>query len=166
VALRAPVLLTAAHEFADFDCGEPSLNEWLKRRALGNIATGATRTFVAWDGSRVVGYYALSSGDVAAAIVPGRVKRNMPDPVPVVLLARLAVDRGWQGKQLGRSLFRDGVQRVVQAAELIGIRAIVVQAISEEARGFYRALGFDACPGELMMMVVTLGDARAVLEGS
>jgi len=103
-------------------------------------------------------------GDVAAAIVPGRVKRNLPDPVPVVLLARLAVDRGWQGKQLGRSLFRDGVQRVVQAAELIGIRAIVVQAISEEARGFYRALGFDACPGELMMMVVTLGDARAVLE--
>jgi GNAT superfamily N-acetyltransferase len=163
VALQAPVLLTAAHQLTDFDCGEPSLNDWLKRRALANTVSGATRTYVACEGDPttggVAGYYALAAGDVSAALVPGKIKRNMPDPVPVVLLARLAVDRRWQGKQLGRSLFRNAVQRVLQAADQIGIRAIVVQAISEDARRFYLAMGFDPCPGDPRMLVVTLKDA-------
>jgi GNAT superfamily N-acetyltransferase len=104
----------------------------------------------------VVGYYALASGAVTVASVPGRFRRNMPDPVPVVILARLAVDRVYQGRGPGRALFRDGARRVAQAADAIGIRGIVVHAISEDARTFYLALGFDPCPGEPMTLVVTL----------
>ena len=87
----------------------------------------------------------------------------MPDPIPVAVLARLAVDRAYQGCGVGRALFRDGAHRVAQAADAIGIRGIVVHAISEEARKFYVALGFDPCRGEPMMLVVTLSDVRAAL---
>jgi GNAT superfamily N-acetyltransferase len=90
----------------------------------------------------------------------------MPDPIPVVVLARLAVDRRYQGRGLGRALFRDAAQRVAQAADTIGICGIVVHAISEEARKFYVALGFDSCPAEVMTLVVTLGDIRATLGAS
>jgi GNAT superfamily N-acetyltransferase len=165
VPLSSPTLLTVDHDIAEFNSGETSLDEWLRRRALANIASGASRTFVVCEGNTVAGYYALAAGDVAAARVPGRVRRNMPDPIPVVVLARLAVDRNWQGRQLGRSLFRDAVGRVIQAADTIGIRAIVVHAISDDARMFYLALGFDECPGEPMMLVVTLNDARAAFLG-
>ena len=98
------------------------------------------------------------------ASVPGRFRRNMPDPVPVAILARLAVDQAYQGRGLGRALFRDAARRVAQAADVIGIRGIVVHAISEEARTFYLALGFERCPGEPMTLVVTLADVRAGLK--
>jgi predicted N-acetyltransferase YhbS len=111
----------------------------------------------------VVAYYALASGAIAQVAIPGRFRRNMPDPIPVVVLARLAVDRSHQGQGLGRALFRDAARRVVQAADTIGIRGIVVHAISEEARKFYIALGFDPCPTERMTLVATLRDIRAAL---
>lgn len=114
----------------------------------------------------VVAYYALASGAIAQATVPGRFRRNMPDPIPVVVLARLAVDRSYQGRGLGRALFRDAAHRVAQAADTIGIRGIVVHAISEDARKFYIALGFDPCPDEAMTLVVTLQDIRDTLEPS
>jgi GNAT superfamily N-acetyltransferase len=113
----------------------------------------------------VVGYYALASGAVAPAAVPGRFRRNMPGPIPVVVLARLAVDLSCQGRGLGRGLFRDAARRVAHAADVIGIRGIVVHAISEEARRFYAGIGFDTCPSEAMSLVVTLADLRAAPAG-
>ena len=110
-----------------------------------------------------MGYYALASGALTVEIAPGRFRRNMPDPIPVVVLARLAVDRSYQGLGVGRALFRDGARRVVHAADAIGSRGIVVHAISEDARKFYLAPGFDPCPQEPRTLVVTLADVRAAL---
>lgn len=163
--LTVPGPLAAHHQFEDFASGEDSLDDWLKRRARANQLSGATRTFVVCEESRVVAYYALASGAVTLKQVPGRFRRNMPDPIPVVILARLAVDRSWQGRGVGRALFRDAALRVLQAADIIGVRGIVVHAISDEARQFYTALGFDECPHEPMMLVVTLAELRTAFEG-
>jgi GNAT superfamily N-acetyltransferase len=163
MALTAPVLLAGHHDLASFDSGETSLDEWLRKRALANQVSGASRTYVACEGDRVAGYYALASGAVAASSAPGKFRRNMPDPIPVVLLGRLAVDRAWQGQGIGRALFRDAALRVSQAADAIGIRGIVVHALSDDAGKFYRALGFVECPGEPLILLVTLQDLRAAL---
>jgi len=162
--LSAPEPLTDDHQIDSFDSGETVLDDWLRRHARANQATGASRTYVVCEGKRVVAYYALASGAIAQAAAPGRFRRNMPDPIPVVVLARLAVDRNYQGRGLGRALFRDAARRAEHAAEAIGIRGIVVHAISEEARKFYIALGFDPCPAESMTLVVTLPDVRSTLE--
>jgi len=163
VALSPPEPLTDEHEIEYFASGEIVLDDWLRRRAHANQASGASRTYVVCESKRVVGYYALASGAIAQVNVPGKFRRNMPDPIPVVVLARLAVDRNQQGVGLGRAMFRDAARRVAQAADTIGIRGIVVHAVSEEARRFYVALGFDPCPAETMTLVVTLKDIRATL---
>ena len=161
--LLPPELLADRHEFGDFRSAEPSLDDWLKRRARANQVSGASRTYVVCQHQRVIGYYALASGVVTVETAPGRFRRNMPDPIPVVVLARLAVDRDWHGRGIGRGLFRDAARRVSQAADAIGIRGIVVHAISEEARNFYVALGFDQSPREPLTLMVTLFDVRAGL---
>lgn len=163
MALSPPEPLNDSHQIEDFASGEPVLDDWLRRRARANHASGASRTFVLCEGNRVVGYYALASGAISQATVPGKFRRNMPEPIPVVVLARLAIDRRQQGRGLGRAMFRDAAQRVAQAAGTIGIRGIVVHAISEDARRFYIALGFDPCPAESMTLVVALQDIRAAL---
>lgn len=163
VPLSSPEPLTDEDQIDSFDSGEPVLDDWLRRRARANQASGASRTYVVSEGKVVVAYYALASGAIAQAAAPGRFRRNMPDPIPVIVLARLAVDRRYQGRGLGHALFRDAARRVSQAADTIGIRGIVVHAISEEARKFYIALGFDPCPAEAMTLVVTLRDIRAAL---
>jgi GNAT superfamily N-acetyltransferase len=160
--LTAPEPLADAHELAEFDSGVASLDDWLKRRARSNQVAGATRTFVVTDGRRVVAYYAVASGGISVGAAPGRFRRNMPDPIPVALLARLAIDRPWQGRGLGRALFRDGAARVSNAADSLEIRGIVVQAISEPAKAFYLAIGFEASPLDPMTLMVTLADVRAV----
>lgn len=161
MALSRPELLADHHDLENFASGEDSLDDWLRRRARANQLSGASRTYVVSEGNRVVGYYALASGAVASDVVPGRFRRNMPNPIPIVILGRLAVDRAWHRRNLGRGLFRDAAERVVQAADAIGIRGILVHAISEAARNFYLALGFDECPGQPMVLVVTLADLRA-----
>ena len=162
--LSAPESLTNDHEIDAFAEGETALDECLRRRARANQASRATRTYVVCEDKRVVGYYALASGAIAHAIVGGKFRRNMPDPIPVVVLARLAVDLSHQGRGLGRAMFRDAARRVVHASDTIGIRGIVVHAISEEARRFYITLGFDSCPAEAMTLVVGLRDLTATLE--
>lgn len=161
--LLPPGPLTVAHECGNFCSGEATLDEWLKRRAIANQVSGASRTFAVCEGKRVVGFYALASGVITVENALGRFRRNMPNPIPVAVLARLAVDREWQGRGLGRALFRDAACRVSQAADLIGIRGIVVHAISEEAKSFYLAIGFDPSPHEPLTLMVTLSDVRAVL---
>jgi GNAT superfamily N-acetyltransferase len=163
-ALSPPQPLAEDHELEDFDSGEPSLDDWLRRRARSNQVSGASRTYVVLHGKRVIAYYALASGAVTVDTAVGRFRRNMPDPIPVAVLARLAVDRAWHGQGIGRALFRDAARRVTNAADAIGIRGIVVHAISDEARSFYLALGFDPSPREPMTLMVTLGDLRAALD--
>ena len=163
MALSAPEPITTNHQIGDFTSGVVSLDEWLKRRALANQASGAARTFVVCEADKVISYYALASGSVTVAGAPGRFRRNMPDPIPVVVLARLAVDRAYHGRGLGRALVRDAARRVVHAADAIGIRGIVVHAISDDAKAFYLALGFDPSPIEPMTLMITLADIRKSL---
>lgn len=162
--LLPPEPLAEQHEFGAFYSGEPSLDDWLRRRARANQVSGASRTYVVCQGKLVIAYYALASGVIAVESAPGRFRRNMPDPIPVAVLARLAVDVNWHGQGIGRALFRDAAQRVTQAADSIGIRGIVVHAISEQAKQFYLALGFDPSPSEPMTLMVTLSDVRKVLD--
>ena len=161
MTLAPPVLLTAAHGLEQFDCGTSELDEWLRRRALGNQQSGASRTYVVTDEGRVFGYYALAAGAVSVSVVPGRFRRNMPDPIPVVILGRLAIHTSWQGRSVGRALFRDAALRVLNAADTIGVRGILVHAISEHAKAFYVALGFEGSPFEPMTLMITLADLRA-----
>lgn len=158
--LTRPEPLADLHELNDFFCGVSSLDDWLKRRARANQVSGASRSFVVADNHKVVGYYALASGAIAVASSAGRFRRNMPDPIPVAILGRLAIDRSQQGRALGRALFRDCALRIAHAADTIGIRGIVVHAISEQAKVFYQALGFDPSPAEPMTLMVTLADIR------
>jgi GNAT superfamily N-acetyltransferase len=161
--LEAPEPLTEHHKIDAFESGVASLDEWLKRRSAPNQLSGASRTFVARDDDRVVAYYALASSAVAAAATRGRFRRNMPDPIPVVILARLAIDRSHQGRGLGRALFQDAAKRVIHAADSIGIRGLLVHAISEEAKSFYLKLGLEVSPLEPMTLMATLPDLRSAL---
>ena len=162
--LTAPQRLTIAHELEPFDCGIPSLDDWLKRRARRNEQEGASRTYVVCMGQRVVGYYCLAAGSLLCAEAPGRVQRNMPDPIPVMILGRLAVDRAWQGQGLGSALLRDAVLRILNVAEIAGVRAILAHAISEETKRFYESYDFMESPTNPMTLVVTLKDIRAALD--
>jgi GNAT superfamily N-acetyltransferase len=158
--LAAPTHLTAAHDLDDFSCGEPILDEWLKRRALANQASGASRTFVVTDQeSRVYGYYALAAGAVSHQLATGGVRRNMPDPMPVMVLARLAVDHRVQGNWLGGALLQDAVKRAVTVAQHMGVRALMVHALHDRARSFYEYYGFQSSPGDPMMLMLRLSSA-------
>lgn len=163
MTVAAPMLLDDSHLLDAFDCGVPPLDDWLKRRARGNAASGASHTYVACEGAQAVGYYALAAGAVAVTSAPGRFRRNMPDPIPIVVLGRLAIHRSQQGKGLGRALFRDAGLRVLQAAGIIGVRGVLVDAISDDAKAFYLASGMVVSPLDPMTLMVTLADLRASL---
>src|SRR5215216_1926462 len=150
--LIAPVRLTAFHNLAEFDCGTASLNQWLTRQALKNEASGASRTYVVCLDNTVVGYYCLAAGAVVRTEAPKPMQRNMPDPIPVMVLGRLAVDRANQGQGIGKALLRDAIVRVLRAAEIVGIRVILVHAISDEAKRFYLSHGFEESPIEPMTL--------------
>lgn len=161
--LSAPEPLADKHDVTGFQSGVAVLDDWLKRRARANQYSGATRTFVACNGRQVVGYYALAAGSVQIEAAPTRIRRNMPDPVPVAIIGRLAVDRSAQGRGLGRALVRDAGLRLLHAAEILGIRAVLVHALSDDARAFYVALGFTPSPRDPMTLMVTLRDLEAAL---
>ena len=163
MTISAPEPLGAHHEVESFSSGVESLDHWLKRRALKNQATGASRTFVACEGRHVLAYYALASSAVTTNAASGRFRRNMPNPIPVVVFGRLAVDKAWHGKGVGRALVRDAGLRVIQAADTIGVRGMIVHALSPEAKQFYMRLGFDLSPLDPMMLMVTLADLKASL---
>lgn len=161
--LRPPEKLTASLNVEDFDSGNRQLDEWLKRRALKNEAAGASRTYVVCNDRTVVAYYCLANGAVAQTSATGRVRRNMADPIPVMVIGRLAVDFHWQGKGLGRGLLRDAILRILQAAKIAGIRAILVHAISEEAKRFYEQFGFTSSPLDPMTLMLKVSDAAAAI---
>jgi GNAT superfamily N-acetyltransferase len=161
--LSPPEKLSTDHDLSGFDSGEPALDDWLRRRALHNEARGAPRTYVVCFGRKVVGYYALSAGAVAHAHAPGRVRRNMPDPIPVVILGRLAVDKAAHRQSVGTGLLRDAVLRTLQAAEIAGVRAILVHAISEAAKRFYEKYGFIASPVDPMTLMTTTAEVARMI---
>ena len=161
--IGAPEPLTTDYSLDGFDSGVGSLDDWLRRRALQNQASGATRTFVICGAGPVIAYYALAASAVAVDAAPGRGRRNMPDPIPVVVLARLAITRTHQGHGLGRALFQDAANRILHAADTIGIRGVLVHAISQEAKAFYLRLGLIPSPIEPMTLMTTVGELRAAL---
>ncbi len=161
--ISPPEKLSTEHDLSGFNSGEPILDDWLRRRALQNEASGTSRTYVVCAGKQVVGYYTLANGAVTHAEAPGRVRRNMPDPVPVMVLGRLAVDKDFQRHGIGTGLLRDAVLRTVQAAEIAGIRAILVHAISETAKRFYESYGFISSPVDPLTVMIPLAEARKML---
>lgn len=161
--LRPPEKLNSLHQIDSFDSGNIQLDEWLKRRALKNESEGASRTYVLCDRQIVIAYYCLACGVIALTSATGKIRRNMPDPIPVMVIGRLAVDRHWQGLGIGRALLRDAILRTLQAAEIAGIRAILVHAISEDAKRFYQQCGFSVSPIDPMTLMVKVSDAIASL---
>jgi len=161
--LSPPVPIAVDHRLADFECGEASLDDWLKRRALKNQASGASRCFVICTGQTVVGFYCLSAGAISHEIAPKAMRRNMPNPLPVLLLGRLAIDRRYQNLGLGRALLRDVMLRAASVAGDAGVCAILVHAISEQARRFYLSCGFVESPLQPMTLMMTLETVRSIL---
>jgi len=162
LALSAPQPLAATHLLDGFTCGEASLDEWLKRRALTNQLTGASRTFVVTDPDGCVyGYYAMAAGAaVTHQAATSSVRRNMPDPVPAMVLARLAVDHRTQGIKLGASLLQDAVGRAVGVSQNAGVRALLVHALHDSAKRFYEHYGFQESPQHPMTLMLRLYTAK------
>ena len=140
----SPVLLTEAHDSSGFDSGEPVLDDWLRRRAWSNLQLAASRTYVACpkEYNRIAGYHAVSMGQILATEATGGMRRNMPNHIPSVTLGRLAIDRSWQGKGLGRALLFDAVNRAIKASREVSARLVIVHAISPAAEAFYLRNGF------------------------
>ena len=161
--ISAPLPLAADHELAGFESGEPSLDDWLKRRAFKNQANGSSRTYVVCEGKTVIGYYCLAAGAIGHAEAPGAMKRNRPDPVPVLVIGRLAIHQAHHQKGLGTALLNDAIRRAMQAAEIAGVTALLVHAISEQARRFYRSRGFIESPVKPMTLCLMLATVDKAL---
>ena len=154
---QAPQPLLPTHRCNGFASSEPELDAWLIRRAYANQLSGASRTFVVVDGQQtVVGYYALAAGAVSHQNATPSVRRNMPDPVPVMVLARLAVDQRAQGRKLGASLLQDAVKRCALVSQHAGIRAVLVHALNDRAKQFYEHYGFQPSAIHPMTLLLRL----------
>ena len=152
------------HDLSSFDCGNPSLNDWLKRFALTNQQNDSARTYVAQHAGKVVGYYSLSAGSVRKEESPSRVAKGLANhPMGVILLARLAVDRTQQGTGLGKALLADALSRALEACDAIAARAVLVHAIDEQAVAFYRKFGFESSPLDPKQLMLLMKDLRAAL---
>ncbi len=152
--LSPPEFLSERHRLDGFACEEPALADWLKRRALKNQLEGASRTFVVCNGADVIGYYALAAGALSHVSAPGSIRRNMPDPVPIMVLGRLAVHTEWAGQGIGRGLLKDALLRTLRVAREAGIRAVLCHAASNKAKQFYLKHGFVESPiDELTVML-------------
>lgn len=155
--LNAPQPLSPSHRLDEFACGEISLDEWLKRRAMSNQTSGASRTFVVADQEgRVLGYYAMAAGAVSHQMATSGVRRNMPDPVPAMVLARLAIDHRAQGIKLGAAMLQDAVNRAVTVSQNAGVRALLVHALNDRAKQFYEHYGFQESPQHPMTLMLRL----------
>ena len=161
--LSSPIPVTIDHVLANFNSEEPSLDDWLKKRALKNQASGASRCFVVCEGKQVIGYYTLSAGVISHESAVKSMRRNMPDPLPVLLLGRLAIDKKYHNKGLGSALLRDAMLRAVSVARDTGVTAILVHALSAEAKKFYLSRGFVESPLQALTLMMTLETVRSIL---
>ena len=166
-SLHAPVLLTKAHGITGFDCGKLPLNDFLLKYALQNQASGGARTYVLTQGNRVIGYYSLAPASISPADASARVLKGQGRyPVPVILMARFAVDQGEQGKGYGRALFRDALRRALNGSEAIGGRAFLVHAKDAEAHAFYLKFGMEESPTNSLHLLLLFKDIRQSLEAA
>ena len=160
----APQALHAKHQLDDFDCGKPALNEWLVRHALQAQASGSARTCVVVEGGRVAGYFSLAVGQADAMEVPDRIRKGMGGyPIPVVILARLAVSLQDQGKGIGIGMLQEAIRRTMTIADQAGVRALLTHPIDEQASRFYRRFGFESSPIREQQLLLLLKDARKLL---
>lgn len=156
----APRLLESDDDVSRFTCDNDALDHWLRTRAKRNQRDGASRTYVVVHDGRVIAYFSLATAVIPHAQATGRARRNMPDPFPAMLLARLAVDRAFQGAQLGANLLRDAIRRTLVAAEIAGIRVLLAHTIDESARAFYEHFGLEPSPTDELHLMLVLHDAR------
>lgn len=164
MGITAPALLTSQHDVGAFTSDEPTLDIWLKERALKNQMAGASRTYVVCNDNYVIAYYCLSSGIVTTNEATGAIKRNMPREIPMILLGRLAVDTRYTGKGIGRALVNDALQRALQAADIIGVRGVLVDALSPTAKVFWESVGFQASGLDPMKLMVRISDLATILK--
>ena len=166
MSLIPPEALNTGHRVSPFDCGKPALNEWLVRHARQAQASGSAKTFVVADRDRIVGYFSLKVGQVDTLEAPERLRKGMGQyPIPVVLLARLAVSLHHQGRGIGRGLLQDAIRRTLVMAEHAGIRALLAHPIDKDATRFYLRFGFVASPVREQQLLLLLKDARRLLIG-
>lgn len=163
--LRSPEPLNLQHLLEDFDCGKPALNDWLVRHARQAQAAGSSKTFVVTDKNQLVGYFSLSVGQIDSKDAPDRFRKGMGHyPVPVVILARLAVSKNDHKKGIGASLLRDAIKRTALIAEQAGVRAMLTHPIDQEAAAFYRRFGFIQSPLSDHQLLLLLKDAKRWLQ--
>jgi GNAT superfamily N-acetyltransferase len=161
--LQHPTPISTEDVVDDFDSGEISLNEWLKKRAVKNHASGASRCFIVKNDKGVIGYYTLSAGAIGHESVPRPMRRNMPDPLPMLLLGRLAVDQHYHNKGIGQSLLRDAMMRAVTISADAGVFGILVHAFSPQAKQFYISRGFISSPLQPLTLFMTIDTIRLIL---
>jgi predicted N-acetyltransferase YhbS len=161
--MQPPVPLSNSHLIADFDCGVESLNDWLRKRAWKNQASNVSRTYVVCKEKNIIGYYCLSSAAIDREDMPKSQQRNMPDPIPAVLIGRLAVDLKYKGRGIGAGLLQDALVRIVTASQTVGIAYILVRALDVEAKRFYEKYGFVAIPEETLTLFLPVATALAAL---
>lgn len=165
MGISAPCPIAGTHDITAFDCGDTTLNDWLQRRAIKNENFGASRTFVVCEDNTIIAYYSLAVGAIAREESSGKIRRNMPDPIPVMVLGRLAVDVDWQGKQMGTGMLKDAIQRTIIVAEQAGIRALLVHALTDKAKNFYQHWGFRESLTNDMTLMITLDEAKKAMTG-
>ena len=159
--MRAPEPLTSKCPLAGFDCGKPSLNDWLLRHALQAQGSGSARTFVVIGNASVLGYYSLVVGQVEPMEATERIRKGMGQyPIPTMLLARLAVSTTAQGQGIGMGLLQDAIRRTLNVAEQAGIRALLTHPIDDEAARFYQRFGFEVSPLRQGQLLLLLKDAK------
>ncbi|WP_052956940.1 GNAT family N-acetyltransferase [Mycolicibacter heraklionensis] len=157
---EGPVLLSADHFIEDFDCGSDALNDWLRTKALRNQREGSSRTWVVLDGQRVVAFYASSTAVLLRGHATKRAARNQPDPLPAVLLGRLAVDTASQGYGLAAALLKHFILKSLEVAEVTGVRLLLVHAKNPDAQHFYIRYGFEPSPVDDMTLMLLVKDLR------
>jgi len=167
VSLSAPEALTAAHDVSAVSCGNSTLDQWLKTRALSNQEKGFTAVVVVHDAGQVVAYYGLAPTAIVPSALPRSIRTGQPPyPVPCLLIGQLATDRGWAGRGIGSGMVRHALGRCVQAAELIGGRAVIVNAVDGVAAQFWRRWGFLPSTGDPLVLVRSIGAVAASLAES
>ena len=157
---RGPELLASHHDIEGFDCGDEALNEWLRRRAPRNQREGSSRTWVVTDGGRVVAFYASSTAGVARTEATRRAARNQPDPLPAMLMGRLAVDTGHQGQGLAAALLKHFLLKALEVASLTGVRLVLVHAKDDQAASFYHHFGFEPSPIDDLTLMLLVKDIQ------
>lgn len=162
--VSSPEPLTDRHDLSAFSCGEAILDQWLRQKAGRNESSGASRTYVVCEGNKVVAYYSLAVGSIEHTLAPGHIRRNMPTPIPVMVLGRLAVDARHKAEGLGTALVNDALLRTLRVAEEVGIRALLVHALHERASGFYKRLGFAPSPFDPLIFFLGLKELKNVLD--